>query len=109
MSSLIVLCTCPDTDSAGILAAAMVNRGLAACVNILPNMRSIYRWHEMIETATECMLVIKTHASVYSALESAITELHPYKVPEILALPIHQGLPAYLDWIAESVTPEKEA
>ena len=101
--ALVVLCTCPDAVVAQALAHAVVEQRLAACVNLLPGITSVYRWQGAVESASECLLVIKTEANVYPALESALVAQHPYEVPEVIALPIVQGLPNYLHWIAESV------
>jgi periplasmic divalent cation tolerance protein len=93
-----VFCTCPD-DAAGRLASMLVEEGLAACVNLLRGARSIYRWQDRVETATETLMVIKTTAAVYPALERRLAAEHPYDVPEILALQVADGLPAYREWI----------
>lgn len=100
MQTLLVITNCPDTVVAEDLARALVAERLAACVNILAPCRSIYRWQGVVETAAEVPLLIKTSRERYPALEAAIRERHPYEVPEILALPIEKGYPAYLDWIA---------
>ncbi|WP_265945335.1 divalent-cation tolerance protein CutA [Dechloromonas sp. A34] len=100
MESLLVITNCPDEASANAIALAVVEARLAACVNILPRVQSVYRWQGAVESATEIPLLIKTTAANYPALEQAIAELHPYEVPEIIALPIAQGLPAYLNWVA---------
>lgn len=100
MESLLVITNCPDEASANAIALAVVEARLAACVNILPRVQSIYRWQGSVESATEIPLLIKTTAANYPALEQAITKLHPYEIPEIIALPIAQGLPAYLNWVA---------
>ncbi|HXE37535.1 MAG TPA: divalent-cation tolerance protein CutA [Azonexus sp.] len=100
METLLVITNCPDEASANAIALAVVEARLAACVNILPRVQSIYRWQGSVESATEIPLLIKTSAANYPALEQAITKLHPYEVPEIIALPIAQGLPAYLNWVA---------
>ena len=73
---------------------------MAACVNILPRIQSIYRWQGTVESATEIPLFIKSTAASYPALEEAIRRQHPHQVPEIIALPIERGLPAYLNWVA---------
>lgn len=100
---LLVLTNAPDRACAESIAAALVEQGLAACVNILAPCRSVYRWQGQIERAEEVPLLVKTSAARYAEVEAAIRTLHPYKVPEILALPIEQGLPAYCNWvIAES-------
>ena len=98
--ALLVIANCPDEACANRIALAVVEAGLAACVNLLPRVQSVYRWLGSIESASEVPLLIKTTAGRYSELETAIRALHPYDVPEIIALPIAQGLPAYLDWLA---------
>jgi periplasmic divalent cation tolerance protein len=95
----IVLCTCPDKDSAEKIACLLVENNLAACVNIVPNITSVYRWQEQIERTEEFLLIIKTRQDAYSALESTIKKHHPYEVPEIIAITIERGLPEYLNWI----------
>lgn len=100
MEPVVVLCTFPDLDQARQIGAALVERQVAACVNLLPGVESIYRWEGKVERAGEVLAVIKT--TRYADLEAAIRELHPYEVPEILALPVAAGLPAYLDWMKES-------
>ncbi|TAK92314.1 MAG: divalent-cation tolerance protein CutA [Burkholderiaceae bacterium] len=106
MDTLLVLTNTPDLTTAKDLARTLVERRLAACVNILPNVQSIYRWQGEIESADEIPLLIKTTTERYPALEAAIRETHPYAVPEIIALPISKGLPAYLRWVIESTEPE---
>jgi len=101
MSVLVVLTNLPDSEAAAKLAAALIDERLAACVNILAPCRSYYRWQGKIEEAQEVPLVIKTTASRYGALEEAIRKAHPYDLPEIIALPIAAGLPAYLAWVAD--------
>ena len=98
--ALLVIANCPDEACANRIALAVVEAGLAACVNLLPRVQSVYRWLGAIESASEVPLLIKTTAGRYTELEAAIHALHPYDVPEIIALPIAQGLPAYLDWLA---------
>jgi periplasmic divalent cation tolerance protein len=102
---LLVISNLPDEDSAKRLAEYLVNNGLAACVNIQPPCQSVYRWQGKVEQATEIPLFIKTTAKHYPALEAAIRELHPYEVPEIIALPISAGLPAYLQWVSHETEP----
>jgi periplasmic divalent cation tolerance protein len=82
------------------LAAALVNERLAACVNILPGVRSIYRWKGKVENAREALLLIKARATDYPAIEKRLRALHPYDVPEILAIEIKRGSSAYLNWLA---------
>lgn len=96
----VVLCTFPDLEQARQIGAALVERQVAACVNLLPGVESIYRWEGKIERAGEVLAVMKT--TRYADLEAVIRELHPYEVPEILALEVAGGLPGYLHWLAES-------
>jgi periplasmic divalent cation tolerance protein len=102
---LIVLTSLPSREAGLALARALVERRLAACVNVLAECTSVYRWKGEIETATETPLLIKVPAARYPALEQAMRELHPYEVPEIVALPLSAGLPAYLDWVREETQP----
>jgi len=99
--ALLVLTNLPDDAAAHALARTLVAYRLAACVNILPAVRSLYRWQGAIEEATETTLLIKTTQARYPALQQAILDGHPYTLPEIVALPIDGGLPAYLDWLAQ--------
>jgi len=101
MKNLVVLCTAPDMATAERLARALVEERLAACVNLLAPCQSVYRWQDQVECASEVPLVIKTSAASYPRLEARLAELHPYEVPEILALPVEAGLPSYLTWVAE--------
>ena len=102
MTAVIVLSTFPADQDASTLARTLVEERLAACVNVLPPMASIYRWEGAIEQATEHQLVIKTSASRVSELKARIAELHPYEVPEVLVLPVADGAAAYLQWVYES-------
>ena len=99
MDVRLVFCTCPDSKTAQALAHHLVERRLAACVNLLPAMRSVYRWQGQIEQAEEIQLVIKTCVDRLDALSAAIRLHHPYELPEIVAISPSAGLPAYLDWI----------
>jgi periplasmic divalent cation tolerance protein len=100
MDIQLVITNCPDEASANAIALAIVEAKLAACVNILPRVQSIYHWQGAVESATEVPLLIKTTTAAYPALEAAIRARHPYEIPEIIALPISAGLPAYLNWVA---------
>jgi periplasmic divalent cation tolerance protein len=100
MEPLLIITNCPDEEVANAIALALVEEKLAACVNLLPRVQSVYRWQGTVESASEIPLLIKTTATCYAALESRICELHPYEVPEIIAVPISRGLPAYLNWLA---------
>lgn len=108
METLLVFTNAPDAASAQSLAVNLVERRLAACVNILAPCHSVYRWQGKIETAEEVPLLIKTTRHRYAALEQAIRAQHGYELPEIVAVPVSSGLPAYLDWVAAetSETPE---
>jgi periplasmic divalent cation tolerance protein len=100
MSTLLVLTNLPDQTAAETLARSLVEARLAACVNILAPCRSVYRWQGALETANEVPLLIKTTATCYPALAVAICAQHPYELPEIIAVPITEGLPEYLAWVA---------
>ena len=95
----LILCTCPDQNSAEMLARLLIEAKLAACVNVLPGLTSIYAWQGEIETAREHLLLIKTHKDRYAAVETALKNAHPYQLPEIIAVTIDQGFPEYLQWI----------
>src|SRR5574343_796385 len=99
--TLLVITNCPDEESANAIALAVVEARLAACVNLLPRVQSVYRWRGAVESASEIPLLIKATAANYPALEKLIQERHPYDVPEIIALQIARDLPAYLNWVAE--------
>lgn len=99
----IVLTTCGSAEEARTIAHALVERRLAACVNIIPGIESIYRWKGEVETANEYLLVIKTAASAFAPLRDALGGLHSYEVPECIEVAINDGNPAYLDWIQKSV------
>ena len=97
--ALLVFTSLPDAASAETLASALIGRRLAACVNILAPCTSVYRWNAAIETAAEVPLLIKTTRARYAELQDVLAEAHPYELPEIVAVPVTQGLPGYLDWI----------
>ena len=99
MPVFLILSTCPDADTAQRLARILVEERLAACVSLWPGGVSTFRWQGRVEQAEEVQLLVKTCADRLDALTAAITHLHPYEVPEILALTPSAGLPAYLDWI----------
>jgi len=102
----IALCTVPDEKTAGQIADALVAEKLAACINIVPSIMSVYRWNDAIEHDQELLLLIKTSVSVWPLLEARILELHPYELPEIIAVPIHTGQADYKQWIKNSlITP----
>lgn len=106
MTGLVVLCTCPDEETAVRLSRDLVESGLAACVNRVTSVRSIYRWQGKVEDEPEVLLLIKTVQARFPEIEMRIKALHPYDVPEIIALPIVAGSEAYLGWLAsETKTP----
>jgi periplasmic divalent cation tolerance protein len=105
---LLVFTTLPDAASAEKLARQLIEARAAACVNQLALCTSTYRWEDNIETATEVPLLIKTTKEAYPHLEKLIREAHPYELPEIIAVPVTAGLPAYLDWISKETTTLKE-
>ena len=101
---LLCLSTCPDAEAAAKIARALVEERLAACVNRLPGMLSTYRWQGEIHDDSEVLLVIKTTRERFGALRDRLMELHPGEVPELVALEIAEGLPAYLDWLTRETT-----
>lgn len=100
MEPLLVLTNVPDRATAEKLAHALVETRAAACVNVLAPCRSIYRWQGAIEAADEVPLLIKTTRAKFTDVEAIVRAQHPYEVPELIAVPIVRGLPAYLDWLA---------
>jgi periplasmic divalent cation tolerance protein len=100
MSALLVITNLPERAAAERLADALVAKRLAACINILPPCRSVYRWQGAVQHEEEHPVLIKTTRAVYAELEAEIRAHHPYELPEIIAVPIERGLPAYLDWVA---------
>ncbi|HDV0694085.1 TPA: divalent-cation tolerance protein CutA, partial [Klebsiella pneumoniae] len=95
----------PDADSAERIATALVAERLAACVNLLPGLRSVYRWQRKVEAAAEVLLLVKTSAEAYPALQERLRQLHPYELPELLAVEAASGLPEYLQWLAAESRP----
>ena len=96
---ILILCTCPATGIAGDIAQALVAGKFAACVNIVPDIASRFRWRGNIDQADEHLLLIKTTRDRYPDVETMIRSMHPYELPEIIAVPIVQGLASYLAWI----------
>ena len=101
MSALLVYSACPDIDTAQRIADALVEERLAACVNVVPGVRSIYRWKGTIECGNEVLLLVKTVAAQLQAVSARIVALHPHELPEVIAVEASGGLSAYLDWVAE--------
>ncbi len=100
---LLVLCTCPTREAATAIATALLEERLAACVNQVTGVKSLYRWQGRVEDDDELMLLIKTTSARFPALEEMIRNLHPYEVPEIIGIPLTIGSEAYFDWIRNSV------
>ena len=96
---IIVYCTVPDTNTGERIARQLVEYRLAACVNLLPGVTSVYRWKGRVETEAEVLLMIKARAADYKQMETAIRSQHPYELPEIIAVPVTDGLGEYLDWV----------
>jgi periplasmic divalent cation tolerance protein len=97
----VVLMTAPDADTGRRIARALVDERLIACANVLPGVTSIYRWQGAVEEAAEVLVVMKTPAALVPRLFERAAALHPYEVPELLALPVGHGLPAYCRWVME--------
>lgn len=104
----VVLVTVPDAYRGREIGRRLVEERLAACVNVLPGATSIYRWEGEVMEEPEALLVVKTTAPRLAALRERLVLLHPYDVPELLALPVEDGLPDYLEWLGASVAPERE-
>lgn len=96
--ALVVLCTCPDAATAERIAGVLVEERLAACVNAMP-VSSTYRWEGRLQRDAEVLLLIKTTGGAYGRTEARLRELHPYELPEVVAVPIVRGSPAYLEWL----------
>jgi periplasmic divalent cation tolerance protein len=106
---LVVLTNCPDAAVADRIARTLVEQGLAACVNQLPPVSSLYRWQGSVERASEVPLLIKTTRERLQEVQDAIRALHPYELPEVIALPVVAGLPAYLRWVLDETQPPQLA
>jgi periplasmic divalent cation tolerance protein len=96
----LVLCTVPDREAGQRIARTLVDEGLAACVNVVAGLHSTYRWQGAVETADEALLLVKTTAARFAALRDRLVALHPYELPEVIAVDVAAGLPAYLEWVA---------
>jgi periplasmic divalent cation tolerance protein len=101
---MLVITNLPDREAAVKLAQALVDRRLAACVNVLAECTSVFRWKGVVESAAEVPVLIKTRAARYEQVEAAIRELHPYDLPEIIAVPVSRGHDEYLQWVADETT-----
>ena len=101
-AALVVLVTTPTAERAAEIARVLVEEGLAACGNVVPQVRSLYRWEGKVQDEAEALLVLKTTRGRLEALRGRVLALHPYQVPEVIALAVEAGHPAYLEWIAAS-------
>lgn len=99
MSEIVVLVTTASEEEAASIARELVNQRLVACANIIPRIRSLFRWEGQVAEEQEVLMILKSHARLFNELSSKIKELHSYSVPEIIALPITEGLPEYLQWV----------
>jgi periplasmic divalent cation tolerance protein len=106
---IVVLSTCASPEEAGKIAHTLVEKRLAACVNILPAVRSIYRWKDAIEDDPETLLLIKSSRALFNELRAEIEKLHSYEVPEAIAIPIVDGLERYLEWMGGALRDEHES
>lgn len=102
----LVISTLPDEVTAQAVARELIERRVAACVNVMAPCRSVYRWQGAVDAATEVPLVAKVTAAGYPALEAALRALHPYELPEIVAIPVAAGFPGYLAWVAAETIPD---
>lgn len=109
MPALICFCTCPDQATALRIARTLVDERLAACANLLPAVQSVYRWQGQVHEASEVLLLIKTAQDRLDALRARLVALHPYELPELVAVEVAAGLPAYLDWICAETAPNPDA
>lgn len=106
---MLVMSNLPDRASAQALARALVEARLAACVNLLPGVQSVYRWQGAVEQTDEVMLLAKTTSRLYTQLQQAILAAHSYDLPEVIAIPLTDGHPAYLHWVAAETSPDTHA
>ena len=106
MTALVCFCACPDLQVAQRIADVLVGERLAACVNLLPGMRSVYHWEAAMQHDDEVLLLIKTTRDCLEELNARIVSLHPYELPEVLAVEVAGGSRPYLDWLAQTVLPE---
>lgn len=102
--AILIITNFPDTESAAALAQKLIDIRLAACVNILSACTSVYRWQDQTESAEELPVFIKTQQKHYNRVEQIINAMHPYELPEIITVPVTDGLPAYLQWIMDETS-----
>jgi periplasmic divalent cation tolerance protein len=98
---VVVLVTVPDVEIGARLGRALVEEQLAACVNLVPGLRSIYAWKGAVHDDAEVLCVLKSRRALFAPLRDRVLSLHPYEVPEVIALPLAEGSPAYLAWLAQ--------
>ncbi len=106
MEHVAVFITAPDEDTAADIARVLVGDGLAACVNIVRNIRSIYKWQGKMEDESEVLMIAKTSRDRFDALAGTVKDMHPYDVPEIISVPITQGSDQYIEWLSKAVSGE---
>ena len=106
---IVVLSTCPSAEEAARIARVLVEKRLAACVNILAGIRSLYRWKDAVQDDQEVLLVIKSSRPLFEALRAEVTKLHLYEVPEIIAIPIVAGSESYLEWMAKELLGQQDS
>lgn len=106
---LLVVTNLPDRATAERIADTLVTEGMAACINILAPCTSVYRWEGKLNHTDEVPLLIKTTRAAYPRLQNRLQELHPYELPELIAVPVTNGLPAYLAWVGQETQPRKDA
>ena len=107
VSALICFCTCPDAETAERIANALVDERLAACINILPGVRSVYRWQDEVECSDEVLMLVKTMRDHFERVKTRLLELHPYELPEVLAVDTDHAHPDYLAWVADQTRPDQ--
>lgn len=100
---ILVLCTCPDEETATSIAENVVAQNLAACINIIPAIKSIYHWQGNVESAQESLMLIKTQKDKFDSLSNTITTMHPYETPEVISVDMSNGLPEYLKWLSSTM------
>lgn len=105
---IIIFTTAPTPEDGERIARTVVEERLAACASIIPHTKSVYWWEGKMETATEQLVIIKTRRALFAAVRDRILQLHPYKVPEILAVPVEAGSEEYLRWLKESTSPPRD-
>lgn len=99
---LVCFCTCPSLEVARALARTVVESRLAACVNVLPGVTSVYRWQDEVQEDAEVLLIVKTTAGAYPQLEETVRARHPYELPELIAVPVSRGISQYLSWLTDA-------